>query len=40
MASAATGDTRIEEGDIVTFFALAAEVPVVEKLLQVSFDYF
>ena len=35
-----TGDTRIEEGDIVTFFALAAEVPVVEKLLQVSFDYF
>ncbi|MBL9059747.1 MAG: Trk system potassium transporter TrkA [Mangrovicoccus sp.] len=34
------GDTRIEEGDIVTFFALAAEVPAVERLLQVSFDYF
>ena len=35
-----TGDTRIEEGDIVTFFALSAEVPAVERLLQVSFDYF
>lgn len=35
-----TGATRIEEGDIVTFFALSADVPAVERLLQVSFDYF
>ncbi len=34
------GSTRIEEGDIVTFFALSADVPEVERLLQVSIDYF
>jgi trk system potassium uptake protein TrkA len=33
-------DTRVEEGDIVTFFALASEVAEVERLLQVSIDYF
>lgn len=35
-----TGDTRIDEGDIVTFFALSSQVPAVERLLQVSIDYF
>lgn len=35
-----TGKTRIEEGDIVTFFALSEDVPRVEELLQVSIDYF
>jgi len=35
-----TGNTRIEVGDIVTFFALSADVPDVEQLLQVSIDYF
>ncbi|MFV0245709.1 MAG: Trk system potassium transporter TrkA [Qingshengfaniella sp.] len=34
------GDTRIEVGDVVTFFALSANVPEVEQLLQVSIDYF
>lgn len=34
------GTTRIEEGDIVTFFALSQDVPAVERLLQVSIDYF
>jgi len=35
-----TGDIRIEEGDVVVLFALAADVPEVERLLQVSVDYF
>lgn len=35
-----TADTRVEEGDIVTFFALSKDVPEVERLLQVSIDYF
>ncbi|WP_193141182.1 MULTISPECIES: Trk system potassium transporter TrkA [unclassified Meridianimarinicoccus] len=34
------GGTRIEEGDVVTFFALSEDVPEVERLLQVSIDYF
>ncbi|MGC9417354.1 MAG: Trk system potassium transporter TrkA [Rhodovulum sp.] len=34
------GDTRIEEGDVVAIFALAADVPEVERLLQVSIDFF
>lgn len=34
------GDTKIEEGDVVAIFALAADVPVVERLLQVSIDFF
>lgn len=34
------GSTRIEEGDVVTFFALSEDVPEVERLLQVSIDYF
>ncbi|QDY69036.1 Trk system potassium transporter TrkA [Qingshengfaniella alkalisoli] len=35
-----TGSTRIEEGDIVTLFVLADDVHEVERLLQVSIDYF
>ncbi|MAQ35696.1 Trk system potassium transport protein TrkA [Thioclava sediminum] len=35
-----TGNTRIEEGDIVVLFALTSDVPEVERLLQVSIDFF
>lgn len=35
-----TGDTRIEDGDIIVIFALSADVPEVERLLQVSIDFF
>jgi trk system potassium uptake protein TrkA len=35
-----TGSTRLEEGDAIVIFALAAEVPAVETLLQVSIDFF
>ncbi|WP_224814874.1 Trk system potassium transporter TrkA [Hasllibacter sp. MH4015] len=35
-----TGSTRIEEGDAVAIFALTADVPAVEALLQVSIDFF
>ncbi|MFB2532891.1 Trk system potassium transporter TrkA [Paracoccus sp. p4-l81] len=35
-----TGDTRIEEGDVVVIFSLSADVPEIERLLQVSIDYF
>lgn len=34
------GDLRIEEGDIIVIFALAADIPEVERLLQVSIDFF
>ncbi|CUH40439.1 Trk system potassium uptake protein TrkA [Jannaschia seosinensis] len=34
------GGTRIEEGDVVVIFALAADVPEVERLLQVQVDFF
>ncbi len=34
------GDTRIEEGDTIIVFALSADVPEVERLLQVSIDFF
>jgi trk system potassium uptake protein TrkA len=34
------GTTRIQEGDLVMIFAMAADVPEVERLLQVSIDYF
>ena len=33
-------DTRIEEGDLVLIFALTHDVPEVERLLQVSIDFF
>ncbi|GIT92086.1 Trk system potassium transport protein TrkA [Jannaschia pagri] len=34
------GGTMIEEGDIVAIFALSADVPEVERLLQVQVDFF
>ena len=34
------GDTRIEEGDVIAVFALSADVPEVERLFQVSLDFF
>lgn len=34
------GGLRIEEGDVVAMFAMAADVPEVERLLQVSIDFF
>ncbi|GFE50180.1 Trk system potassium transport protein TrkA [Roseobacter cerasinus] len=34
------GTTRIEEGDVVAMFALAGDVPEVERLMQVSIDFF
>ncbi len=35
-----TGATRIEEGDVIALFCLAGDVPEVERLLQVSIDFF
>ncbi len=35
-----TGATRIDEGDVIAIFALAADVSEVERLLQVSIDFF
>ncbi|MBT8154393.1 Trk system potassium transporter TrkA [Epibacterium ulvae] len=35
-----TGDLRFEEGDVIALFAMASDVPEVERLLQVSIDYF
>ncbi len=35
-----TGTTRIEDGDAIVIFALTADVPAVEALLQVSIDFF
>jgi len=34
------GTTRIDEGDVVALFAMAKDVPEVERLLQVSIDFF
>ena len=34
------GGLRIEEGDVVAIFALADDVPEVERLMQVSIDFF
>ncbi len=34
------GSTRIDEGDVVAIFALATDVPEVERLMQVSIDFF
>ncbi|MEM9031033.1 MAG: Trk system potassium transporter TrkA [Pseudomonadota bacterium] len=33
-------DTRIDEGDVIVLFAMAADVPEVERLFQVSIDFF
>jgi len=35
-----TGKTRIETGDILAIFAITRDVPEVERLLQVSVDFF
>jgi trk system potassium uptake protein TrkA len=35
-----TGTTRIDEGDVIALFSLAGDVPEVERLLQVSIDFF
>ena len=35
-----TGSLRISEGDVVALFAMAKDVPEVERLLQVSIDFF
>jgi len=35
-----TGSTRIDEGDIIVVFSLADDVPEVERLFQVSIDFF
>ena len=34
------GSLRIDEGDVVALFAMADDVPVVERLMQVSIDFF
>lgn len=34
------GSTRIDEDDVLVIFAMAGDVPEVERLLQVSIDYF
>ncbi|KPA22648.1 Trk system potassium uptake protein TrkA [Shimia sp. SK013] len=34
------GGIRIEEGDVIAVFSLSADVPEVERLLQVSIDFF
>ena len=35
-----TGSLRIEEGDIIVLFAMAGDIREVERLLQVSIDFF
>ncbi len=35
-----TGALRLEEGDVIALFAMATDVPEVERLLQVSIDFF
>ncbi|NSX55238.1 Trk system potassium transporter TrkA [Parasulfitobacter algicola] len=35
-----TGSTRINESDVIALFCMAADVPEVERLLQVSIDFF
>lgn len=35
-----TGELRIEEGDAIALFAMADDVPEVERLMQVSIDFF
>ncbi|WP_425050460.1 Trk system potassium transporter TrkA [Psychromarinibacter sp. S121] len=34
------GNMRIDEGDVIAIFSLSADVPEVERLLQVSIDFF
>jgi trk system potassium uptake protein len=35
-----TGDTKVDEGDVILLFAMSGDVPEVERLLQVSIDFF
>lgn len=35
-----TGDLRIETGDVIALFAMAGDIAKVERLLQVSIDFF
>ncbi|CUH88394.1 Trk system potassium uptake protein TrkA [Phaeobacter sp. CECT 5382] len=35
-----SGGLRIDEGDVIALFAMADDVPEVERLMQVSIDYF
>jgi trk system potassium uptake protein len=35
-----TAEMRVEEGDVIVMFAMARDVPEVERLLQVSIDFF
>ena len=35
-----TGELRIDEGNVIAIFAMADDVPEVERLLQVSIDFF
>lgn len=35
-----TGGTRVEDGDVIVVFTMAADVPAVERLFQVSIDFF
>ncbi len=35
-----TGDTKVEENDVIVLFALSKDIPEVERLLQVSIDFF
>jgi trk system potassium uptake protein len=35
-----SGDLRLDVGDVIALFAMAADVPEVERLLQVSIDFF
>ena len=35
-----SGGTKIDEGDVIVVFVMASEVPEVEKLLQVTIDFF
>ena len=35
-----TSNLRIEAGDVIALFAMADDVPEVERLMQVSIDYF
>ena len=34
------GNTKINQGDVITIFSLSKDVPSVEALLQVSIDFF
>lgn len=34
------GDLRIDPGDVVALFAMTKDIPEVERLLQVSIDFF